>query len=152
MVHEQGGRTIPASATTNENNWGQTISAKSSEKNSGSTPWVAVSLPDDPSLAGKAVTCDIALDVAFPEATGSSNFQTVSRKMGRQVTMQLAQTPGAGASYNDWWWEGTVGGLVLLLACALALVGTARGLQRKAHPTRLLSPPPSPTPGVPAAV
>jgi hypothetical protein len=97
-------------------------------------------MPDDPALGGKTVGCDVVLGVEYPEVTGSSDFQTVARKMDRNLTLQLAATPGAGGSYDSWWWEGTVGGMVLLLVCALILVGMSRGLQRKANPPRLLSP------------
>ena len=106
-------------ATTNQNDWGREIRAKSSEKHSNSTPWVSVTMPDDPALGGKTVGCDVVLGVEYPEVTGSSDFQTVARKMDRNLTLQLAATPGAGRSYDSWWWEGTVGGMVLLLVCAL---------------------------------
>jgi hypothetical protein len=152
-LHEDGAtastaKAIPLQATTNQNDWGREISAKSSEKHSSSTPWVAVTMPDDPALGGKTMACDVVLGVEYPEVTGSSSFQTVASKMNRNLTLQLASTPGAGGSYNDWWWEGTVGGMAVLLVCALVLVGTSRALQRKARPTRLLSPTPRPVAAV----
>lgn len=130
---------IPLQAKTNQNDWGSSISAKSSEKHSSSTPWVSVTMPDDPSLGGKMVACDVLLDVEYPEVTGSSSFQTVRTNFNRNLTLQLASTPGAGGSYDGWWWEGTVLGMVLLLVCAVILVKMSRGLQRKANPPRLLS-------------
>jgi len=155
-VHEEGAtaskaKGIPVQATTNQNDWGSSISAKSSEKHSNSTPWVSVTMPDDPALGGKTVACDVMLGVEYPEVTGSSNFQTVATKMNRNLTLQLASTPGAGGSYDGWWWEGTVLGMAVLLVCAQILVGMSRGLQRKANPPRLLSPNrPAPNAGQPA--
>jgi hypothetical protein len=154
-LHEEGAsapkvKPIPLQAKTNQNDWGSSISAKSSEKHSSSTPWVSVTMPDDPGLGGKTVGCDVLLDVEYPEVTGSSSFQTVRTNMNRNLTLQLASTPGAGGSYDGWWWEGTVLGMVVLLVCAVILVKMARGLQRKANPPRLLSPNrPAPNEGQP---
>jgi hypothetical protein len=141
-MHEAGsaGRTFPVTATTNQNDWGSTISAKSSEKNSSATPWVNVLVPEDASLAGKTATCDIQMNVEYPALAGSSNFQRTTSKMHKSVTMQLAPAAGAGSNYNEWWWEGTVGGMALILLCVLFLQGSARGLARQARPTRLLGP------------
>ena len=141
-VHAEGSSApaVVATASTNQNDWGSTISAKSSEKSSSSTPWVAVTFPSDAALAGKDVTCDVALHVNYPHFTGSSSFQTMSANMNRNLTLHLAPTVGAGGSYNEWWWEGTVGGMGLMLLCALLLLASARGLQKRAEPTRLLGP------------
>jgi hypothetical protein len=145
VLHD-GGRIVPAVATTNQNDWGSTINAKSSEKDGSSTPWVKVTIPDDPTLVGKNVTCDLKLNVTYPAFTGGSNFQTTASKMSRSLSLALAPTPGAGGSYSGWWWEGTVGGMVVMLVCTVVLVKSARRLQRQAKPTRVL------TPGAPAAV
>ena len=42
-------------------------SASSPAKNNSSRPWVKLEIPDDASLAGKAVQCDITLEVRYPE-------------------------------------------------------------------------------------
>jgi hypothetical protein len=131
---------LPVEARTNQNDWGSTISVKSSEKNNSSTPWVAVSLPADSSLAGKAVDCNINLQVTYPEMEGSTNYATQSSKMTRSLTLQLAPVVGAGGSYDGWWWSGTVLGMGLILFCGLCLLRAARGLQRRANPTRVLVP------------
>ena len=142
VLHESGpdGRSLAVEATTNQKEWSSTIHAKSSEKDSSTTPWVRVSLPQDSSLAGKTVTCDIGLNVTYPAYTGSKSFQTTSSNMARSVTLALAPTIGAGRSYDGWWWEGTVGGMGLILVCTVMLVRSARGLQKSAKPTRLLNP------------
>ncbi len=136
-IYEAGTPThrINALAESNQNDWGSTISAKSSEKNTSSTPWVRVTLPEEPTLAGKTVSCDIALDVRFPEMAGSSSFETHSQKLARSVTMQLAPA-GAGDSYNSWWWEATALGVGSLLLSAILLAVAASALQKRAAPTR----------------
>jgi hypothetical protein len=145
VLHD-GGRNVPAVATTNQKDWGSTISAKSSETDSTSTPWVQVIIPDDPTLVGKNVTCDLDMNVTYPAFTGGSNFQTTTSRMSRSVSLALAPTTGAGVSYNGWWWQGTVAGMAVMLVCTIILVKAARRLQRQAKPTRVL------TPAAPAAV
>jgi hypothetical protein len=127
-------------ATTNQKDWGSTISAKSSEKDSTSTPWVTVIIPDDPTLVGKNVTCDLDMNVTYPMFTGGSNFQTTTARMSRSLSLALAPTPGAGGNYSTWWWEGTVAGMAVMLVCTVMLVKGARRLQKQAKPTRVLTP------------
>jgi hypothetical protein len=146
VVLHDGGREVMAFATANQNDWGSTISAKSSEKDSTSTPWVAVTIPEDPTLVGKNITCEMNLNVTYPAFSGGSSFQTTTSKMSRNVSLALAPTIGAGDSYNSWWWEGTVGGMAVVLVCTLLLKDAARRLQKQAKPTRVL------TPAAPAAV
>ena len=133
-----GGRSFPASANTNQNNWGMTINAKSSEKSSTSTPWVGVTVPDEASLAGKAVKCDIKLAVQFPHMQGSSTFEVAAKVMQRNVSLNLAPR-GAGASYVSLWWESTLTGIGLTLLCSIFLVKIARAYQRQAHPTKVFA-------------
>ena len=140
-----GGTPLPVKATANENNWGTTISVKSSEKNSSSTPWVNLELPDNASLAGKMVDCDINLDIQFPEASGSTSFVTQSLNMKHSLKLALAP-PGAGTEYRTWWWRGTLAATGLLIVCGPVLIRAARGLQRQAPPTKTyaLNAPPLP--------
>jgi hypothetical protein len=60
-----------------QQSWGNTISAKSSEKSSSHTPWALVTFPDDASLEGKTMKLRLNLEVRYPEARGSS-FSTVT--------------------------------------------------------------------------
>jgi hypothetical protein len=124
-------------AVTNQKDWGSTIYAKSSEKNTSSTPWVELHLPQTPELAGKTADCNIDLDVQYPEAAYSSNFETVSNHMNRLTPIAFAPA-GAGGKYNALWWQGTAGGMILILACGQILRASARRLQKRANPTRLL--------------
>lgn len=137
-VIKDGERRLTARATTNDNSWGGTIYAKSSEKSTSSTPWVAVTVPRDASLAGKTVGCDIDLAVEYPASQGGSSFRTTSSKMHRNVRLALAQS-GAGDSYETMWWASTVSGVGLVLLAGLLLVGAASALRKRAHPTQVFS-------------
>jgi hypothetical protein len=135
---KDGSRTVKAKASTNDNNWGGTIYAKSSEKYNSSTPWVAVTIPSDAKLAGKTVSCDIDLGVTYPAASGSG-FSTTSKQMHRSVKLELASA-GAGDTYATVWWASTLGGVGLALLAALCLVGVASSLRKKAPPTQVFTP------------
>jgi hypothetical protein len=130
-------RPMNVQAVTNQKDWGSTIYAKSSEKNSSSTPWVELHLPQTPELVGKTVDCNIDLDVEYPESAASSSFETVSNHMTRATPIAFAPA-GAGSKYNALWWQGTAGGMILILVCGQILRISARGLQKRANPTRLL--------------
>ncbi len=132
-LHE-GKRMLIAKTSANQNDWGSTIHAKSSEKHSSSRPWVEVGVPKDASIENKTVGCDITLSVQFPRLQGSSTFMTASEMMKRSVNLALATT-GAGAAYVSTWWEYTLTAIGLILAGSIALVFIARGLQRQANPT-----------------
>jgi hypothetical protein len=135
---KDGDRRIPAKGKANDNNWGGTIYAKSSEKDNSSTPWVAVTIPSDAKLAGKTVGCEIDLDVQYPAASGSG-FITTSKQMHRSVKLELASA-GAGDTYETVWWGGTLASVGLALVTALCLVGVAAGLRKRAHPTQVFTP------------
>lgn len=134
----EGTRSLPATTKTNQNDWGMTIHAKSSEKSSNSTPWVGVTVPADATLGGKPVSCDIKLAVEFPHMQGSSTFMTHARVMQRNVSLNLAPA-GAGKSYVSLWWQSTLAGAGLTLLCSIFLVRVARAYQRTANPTKVFN-------------
>ena len=120
----------------NQNDWGSTIYAKSDEKTNHSHPWVEVTLPSNAALAGKTVTCHIALEVEFPEFVGNGTFNVTRRHTERDVSIQLAP-PGAGGQYNGTWWTCTTVALVLVLADSIVLAILARRYRRQAKPTQV---------------
>jgi hypothetical protein len=138
-IQTKDGQSLPAQARTNQNDWGGTISAKSSEKNSKTTPWVEPTFPDKPELANQTVVCAIDLDVESPEMTGSSTYNTVEHTMHRSLNVQMAD-PGAGSKYNSNWWQGTAIGMALILISGQILRIGARGLQKRANPTKIFPP------------
>src|SRR5262249_25168798 len=100
------------SATTNNAEWGNTISAKSSEKHSNKTPWAKVQLPNDPSLVGKTLKLNLALNVSYPVAQGN-RFNTHQETIGHQATLIMSR-PGAGKTFRSLWFACLFLGLSLL--------------------------------------
>ncbi|HTW95045.1 MAG TPA: hypothetical protein VMD30_09645 [Tepidisphaeraceae bacterium] len=150
-----GGAPVSADCTTNQNDWGDTISVDSDAKHNHPTPWIEMTIPNDASLAGKVIDCDISLDVQYPQLTGDSSFQTEDQTMREHQTLSLASV-GAGALYTQVWWGGGIAGMVLILLAARVLTRSARHLQTRAHPTKILTlapppppPPPQAAPGLP---
>lgn len=138
-VNGSGDKGVPVTASTNQNDWGSTIYAKSDEKDTSSTPWVELQLPGDASLAGKTFDCDIDLILDYPKIAGSSNFQRQHEVMQRTIPLHFAPV-GAGANFTNLWWEGTAGAIGLLLFTGIVLIQGAKALRQSALPTRLLQP------------
>lgn len=135
-------------AKTNQNDWPNNITVKSSEKHSSISPWVDVTLPGGGDLADKTVTCDIELHVAYPEMSGSSAFVVKERNLHRNVTLHLASA-NAGSSYSGMWWKGTFAALCAVLVCVFILIRSASALQKRALPTRIVPPEAPAAPAMP---
>ena len=90
---------------TQERNWGSTISVKSSEKSSSSTPWVDVTVPSAARLAGKTAKLKLELSLIYPEMDGSSAYREATASAVVTPAAALA-TPGAGNQYRWLWWIG----------------------------------------------
>lgn len=83
--------------------WGGSISVKSSQKNSGSTPFADLKVPTEASLAGKSVDLLVKLKTTYPKMMVSgSSFMTENTPFERKVTVKLAD-PGAGSTYKSLW-------------------------------------------------
>jgi hypothetical protein len=122
-------------AETNQSSWGQSISAKSSEKSSNSTLWARLKVPAAPDLAGKHLKCAIALAVSYPMAKGNQ-FDNVNQPFNHVQDLNLA-TSGAGRVYKGAWWGGFLiaGGLFVVLSAVL--IGMASALKKRALPTNV---------------
>ena len=113
------------SATAKENSWSGTISVKSSEKDQSSMPWIAFTVPDEPSLASNVAKLRLELKTEFPQMVGSNTYQTMRREFVAESDLTLAPA-GSGAQYLTLWVRGTGGcggaagrgGLVVVSACA----------------------------------
>jgi hypothetical protein len=127
---------ITLGATTKSDGWGNTISAKSSEKNSSSSLWVRMKIPNDPNLAGKTLDCKIALDVRFPAVQIDNSFADVQKHFTHDARLTLA-APGAGRQYTTLLYAGMSGGGMLVLSTCLVLMARAKVLGRQANPTRV---------------
>jgi hypothetical protein len=125
----------PLAATTNQNNWGDSIYVKDSEKSNSRRPYVNVSLPSDVDTAGKTGTIKIDLDVEYPEISGNA-FYPKSRHMTRELSVKLAP-PGAGSTYEGTWWTGVGVGSLIVFGASVAMYFGARAFQAKAKPTKV---------------
>jgi hypothetical protein len=123
-------------ADTRQANWGESISVKSSEKNSNSSLWVRVQVPPTPDLAGKTMKVQMKLAVSFPAMSGGNNYENKSAAYSHTADIKLA-SPGAGAEYKSLWWTGSLGGGTLLLATNVWLAFLAGGLRNLALPTKV---------------
>lgn len=123
---------------TNSNNWGNNISAKSSEKRSTARPWVELQIPDNAELANKRVDCRIDMQVVYPQMSGNSTFDEVTQDLSWSGSFQLS-SPGAGSSYRTVWWVATMGALVGLVVSGVLLRKANAALARTAMPTQVLS-------------
>jgi hypothetical protein len=121
---------LPLETTTNQNDWGTTIyDVKDSEKESFHRPWVKVTMPTDPSLAGRQGGCAVHLTVEYPYVPpGESKFVTDSREMNETFPVKLA-TAGAGGQYQSLWWGLSGASVALLIVGGFALVWAAKRLR-----------------------
>jgi hypothetical protein len=124
---------VPVSAVTEDDSWGNSISAKSSEKSSGSRLWVTLTLPDREDLTGKTLDLSIELTATYPVSQGNM-FDESTDTFHETAELQVASA-GAGKTYNTLWWGGTLGGAAVLLAMTLSLKRAAKSLKKKALPT-----------------
>lgn len=130
-----GGPPIELECSTNQNDWGSTIRAKSSEKSSSSTLWVQLAVPNRPELANTTVRCDVSMDVVYPKSDGSRGFDEVEKTIRQPVEIRTAAA-NAGGTYNSTWWLGTAGGAGLILVCGQILRASADAYVKQAKPTR----------------
>jgi hypothetical protein len=141
MLHYDGAPADaqPLAAVTNQNSWGSTIDTDSNSKTSSSHPWVDITMPDIPDLVGKTVDCDIELGVEYPQLNpDGSSFSVVDTDMSDTVPIQIAPR-AAGAKYDAIWWGETAGGTGVVLLASLILWAQARGMYRKANPTKVFA-------------
>ncbi len=103
-------------ATTNQKDWGKTISATKEEKDSISTPWVRFTVPREPALADKIAKLHFALHAEYPQMMFSSNYTTREEDFLVDASLALAAA-GAGKLYVGLWYVGMpLGGILLAVA------------------------------------
>jgi hypothetical protein len=137
-IIEVNGQKKELVSSTNQNDWGSTIYVKSEEKSTSSKPWVDVTLPNMPEIAGKQVKCDISLKLEYPQMNSSgTNFSVVHGVRSHTLTLDLGPA-GAGTEYNFLWWAGTAGGGALLLLASLLLYNQGIRQAALARPTQAI--------------
>ncbi len=138
-------------ATAKENSWSGTISVKSSEKDSRSSPWISFIVPNENSLVGKVAALRLELKTEFPQMVGSSTYQTMKKDFVAESDLTLAPE-GAGAQYLGCWYLGLVASALALAVAVWLLCRHARGEGRSTQtgilpleqPAQSASPPPIP--------
>ncbi len=120
---------VALAATTNQNDWGSTIYVKDDEKQTHHRPWVQMTMPADPSLAGRPVDCGVHLVVEYPAIPpGGTGFETVTWPMDDHFPIRLAP-PGAGARYQSLWWSASAAAAAVLAVGGGVLVWSAKRLR-----------------------
>jgi hypothetical protein len=137
------GLAVPvADASTKDSSWGNTITGKS-VSNATNKMWANVHFPDDPRWAGKTLNLDLSVQATYPYEAGGG-FDNASRKYRHRADVTLS-TPGAGKLYQQAWWMGQVGVVLLVVVSAAVLLGACKSLRQRANPTAVAPvEPPSP--------
>jgi hypothetical protein len=122
--------------TSHTSNWGNNIQAKSSEKNSSFTPWVELTIPNKPELAGQTLTFDLSLQLLYPLAMGNQ-FNNMHDEIKHSATVALA-SPLSGQTYIKTWWLAALSCLVLTLGGGICLAVQGSRMRQQAHPTQVM--------------
>jgi len=126
---------IPLVANSNQSNWSDNISVKSSEKDNNSRLWVKLQFPDRPDLADQQLDCQIRLNAEYPKIdAGGKSFHLEQRAFDDQLAVALGP-PHCGSDYRSLWWGATLGGMGLLLLSGGLRVWRAVQLKKQALPT-----------------
>ena len=134
-----GGADDPIRLATrvNQNDWGSTITAKEGEKREHNRPWVELTMPADPALAGRAGEAAVRLDVEYPApVAGENSFRTTEQVMEDRFPVRLAPA-AAGRQYRALWWAATGAGFGLMVLAGVALIRAANGLRQPGTTTNV---------------
>ena len=124
-AEELGLSTGALPATTNESTWSGTISVKSSEKSSHSSPWIKFTLPGEQTLANKVANLRLKLAAEFPQMRGTNTYGEVRKDFTADTDLRLAAS-NAGGLYQGLWYGGLAGSIVLLALTTFLLCRHAR--------------------------
>jgi hypothetical protein len=130
--------TLPLRVANRINNLGQRMRVKSSEKNATVTPWVVLTFPVDPALAGDILDITVGGQASYPIMMGNSAFTDGSTPLSRQLSITMAP-PGAGKSHQTLALGGGWGGVAVLALGGFLLARSARSSRSEALPTEVSS-------------
>jgi hypothetical protein len=134
------GGPVAVAATSNNDNWGNSISVSSKEsKTKSPTLWARVQLPADPRLAGQTLQLRIDMNVSYPALTGDKSWQPQTKAASHTTTLRLSSA-GSGTLYKLSFWLGFLGGCGLVFLAGGLLPGFSSGFRKKALPTRIFVP------------
>jgi hypothetical protein len=108
----------PLSSTANRSTWGNTIREDSKNRRESTDLWAEVTLPDDPTLAGRTVELRVDMTVHYPKRT-TDGFENTTVVVGGTWPVRMA---GRGESAVYQW------GYVLMLLGGVATGGYGLGL------------------------
>ena len=119
-------------ATAKDNNWGNSISVKSSEENDQETIWLKIQMPAGSEFSKKDAKLDLKVQYLAPVMSGSSNFKEEEGEAAETPQLHMA-TPGAGKLYGKLAWLGVLGGSGLILVAGFMFMGQAKSLKGNEH-------------------
>ena len=96
------------------------------------TPWIELEIPQNPALANKVLKIEVLLEVEYPQVVAGGNSFAVMEESRRQTAELALGTANAGATYNQLWWGGALGGSLMLLGAGFGLTRVATALRRQA--------------------
>lgn len=120
-------------AKTKASSWGTSISGKSVSESS-NRMYVEVTLPPDPTLAGKSLDLAIEVKARFPKMVGSKAFTDTDQVFAAKTAVALG-APGVGGAHASLSMAAQVGSAVVLLVVVLLFNAAANGLKSKAEAT-----------------
>lgn len=120
-------------ATAKDNNWGESISVKSSEKDDQETIWLKLHIPEDASLAKKEARVELTIKYVAPVMMPEGDkFHEVDDAVS-ESPMLLLSSAGAGSLYGKLAWLGVTVGSFLVWLGGWLMVGHARRLKGNPH-------------------
>lgn len=109
----------PVKATCPSEDWGRFVGGKGT-RNTDTTIWTQVTLPDDPSLSGKTIRMPSKISVVYPHSTGLFGFENREAEFATEFKFRLS-SPKAAETYFMLWWAGLLigGGMVVVTGFVL---------------------------------
>jgi hypothetical protein len=149
-AQELGLKSDQIPARSKQDFWGSFISTKSSEKNSRSSVWVRITLPESDALEGKALDLKIDAVATFPTMSAGNTFEERQETFETRSSVKVVAA-GAASSYTKTFWGGMAAGLALFILSSGRLIALASALKKQGNPyvalpMALPSPPASPPP------
>jgi hypothetical protein len=129
-----------------DDDWGDSFMVKPSQKYVSPRLEARLQIPGDPALGGKSLRVRVAMDVAYPSAsgegfkdwaTGASTFANRTAAVQQDYTIRLADAAVLRAYRRAWWTWGSLGVLGGVFGGGL-LVWLGLSLRSRAHPTELM--------------
>jgi hypothetical protein len=106
---------VGATAASSTDQWGASMSVKSSEMHTSPTLWADVKLPPNADLQDKELSGTITMQVSYPRAVGANNMQTGNTTVTKKFKVKLSKV-NAWQSFRTFWWGGLIVSILLTLS------------------------------------